>query len=735
MNRYSGFDKMLHDLVEGISDLAKRLRRLETTPHGDVFGPSVAANNNIAVYDGTTGKIIKDGGVIVPGGGLGDVVGPAGAVDGNLAVFNTATGKIIKDGGAVPTGNVVGPAISVDDDIVTFDLATGKLIQDSGVKIANLIADPATPEKGDILYWDGANWVRLAHDSSGKFLKTGGHGANPSWDSVPAAGVLRNGNTTDHHLAVWNGNNADSIEDGGTPALGDVVGPAGATGGHVATFNGATGKLIQDGGALPLGDVVGPAGATGGHVATFNGATGKIIQDGGVLPVGDVVGPAGATNHNIPIFDTGTGKLIEDSGHSLSEYALTAHDQNANTIIIPGGIGTPSFDDLYDWFTNTRSSGRLTGGVITPHTAGGINGKIDVSEMQGLIFTTDAQGGNLVYYKKAAVSNAVTPTDLSVSWIYLDYDGGSLTYKSTVLRTDIHEFNHFIIGRVWRMGNVVEVQSYGHSIYNQDRRIHNRLILKYGNMDRVSGAVISAHATPLKLSVDIGSWYDSVNGFTTPASTTYEVWYKSGSSTWIQSSSMSLFSDVFDGGTSKAYEVYQNGDNLGALTANKYGVYWIFMCPEGDMYVLLDTATHANIGAAQATKVPSVLPPYLIDWAVLIGRVICKNAAAAFYSVESSFATTFTLSAATDHESLANLNSVTHTHLTAANATDLTDGGATTLHTHAAGSGDVVGPAGATDGHLALFDGVTGKLIKDGGVPGGGSVPPALNITLNTSFI
>lgn len=31
------------------------------------------------------------------------------------------------------------------------------------------------------------------------------------------------------------------------------------------------------------------------------------------------------------------------------------------------------------------------------------------------------------------------------------------------------------------------------------------------------------------------------------------------------------------------------------------------------------------------------------------------------------------------------------------------------------GSGDVVGPASALDGHLALFDGTTGKLIKDGG--------------------
>lgn len=44
------------------------------------------------------------------------------------------------------------------------------------------------------------------------------------------------------------------------------------------------------------------------------------------------------------------------------------------------------------------------------------------------------------------------------------------------------------------------------------------------------------------------------------------------------------------------------------------------------------------------------------------------------------------------------------------------------------GSGDVVGPASAVSGHLAVFDGTTGKLLKDGGpVPSGsgGSMPGA----------
>lgn len=42
------------------------------------------------------------------------------------------------------------------------------------------------------------------------------------------------------------------------------------------------------------------------------------------------------------------------------------------------------------------------------------------------------------------------------------------------------------------------------------------------------------------------------------------------------------------------------------------------------------------------------------------------------------------------------------------------------------GSGDVVGPGSATNGHLAVFDGTTGKLIKDGGAP-----PDATKVTIN----
>jgi hypothetical protein len=46
------------------------------------------------------------------------------------------------------------------------------------------------------------------------------------------------------------------------------------------------------------------------------------------------------------------------------------------------------------------------------------------------------------------------------------------------------------------------------------------------------------------------------------------------------------------------------------------------------------------------------------------------------------------------------------------------------------GSGDVVGPAASVDGHLVVFDGTTGKLVKDGGaVPSGGISYPIIDPT------
>lgn len=58
------------------------------------------------------------------------------------------------------------------------------------------------------------------------------------------------------------------------------------------------------------------------------------------------------------------------------------------------------------------------------------------------------------------------------------------------------------------------------------------------------------------------------------------------------------------------------------------------------------------------------------------------------------------------------------TDVTGSELEELTDGSETTLHTHAGGggSGDVVGPASATDNAVTRFDGATGKLLQNSSV-------------------
>lgn len=84
-----------------------------------VSGPSVAVDGDIAVFDHTTGKKIKDGGytiaAVIAAAGTGNVAGPASAFDGAFALFNGATGKIIKDSAAVPgTGVLTALAVALN---------------------------------------------------------------------------------------------------------------------------------------------------------------------------------------------------------------------------------------------------------------------------------------------------------------------------------------------------------------------------------------------------------------------------------------------------------------------------------------------------------------------------------------------------------------------------------------------------------------------------------------------
>jgi hypothetical protein len=90
--------------------------------------------------------------------------------------------------------------------------------------------------------------------------------------------------------------------------------------------------------------------------------------------------------------------------------------------------------------------------------------------------------------------------------------------------------------------------------------------------------------------------------------------------------------------------------------------------PLGVLYIVMDSINTGSIATAQAATVPVSLPARCTNWSRLIGRVICKKTNATLYSVETVWATSFTLSAAVDHASLANITPMSTTGHPAATA-------------------------------------------------------------------
>ena len=98
--------------------------------YGNVYGPGSSTDSNIALYSGTTGQLLKDDGKAIvttigsPGtddnipteaavraaisaGGAGDVSGPASSVDNRIAIFSGTSGKLIEDNGFVTISSTV----------------------------------------------------------------------------------------------------------------------------------------------------------------------------------------------------------------------------------------------------------------------------------------------------------------------------------------------------------------------------------------------------------------------------------------------------------------------------------------------------------------------------------------------------------------------------------------------------------------------------------------------------
>lgn len=485
-----------------------------------------------------------------------------------------------------------------------------------------------------------------------------------------------------------------------------VEGPTVAVNGNIPVFNGTTGHILSDSG-VNLSEIPATDGCTGDTWQINNGV--KLIDVSGELHVKDaadaysdvrceslysstatfdsiVLGGVPTEPTSVSLTADGTyiyvdgGKIVDvnhdghgcgfdadtlDSYHANQfatmeyiedNFASTSHTQFASTVTLAYKTGS-TYTTLQHWTNAIQSSGRVSGGVITEHAPA--DGTIDVSALTGFIKLTDSAIGEVEFFDLSA-STSIALTDNATNYIYVEYNSGTPRIQVTTNRSTIRYTDQFNLGRAFRKGTEVEVLTSGINLYNRSRLTHEKWIDTFGGVSYASGLTTSC--TGLKPAITAGVLYAGSNKITVDAidcnvSDTFTYFYTSDSgSTWTEVATNTLNNTQYNDITT----------GLTTLSVNKYSVNWIYVCPEGEMYVLYGKGDY-TLSQAQAATVTSPIPNYLNQWAKLAAKIIIAKSATSVYSITMAWSTQFPVQNPGDHNSLASLQGGTtdqYYHLT-----------------------------------------------------------------------
>ena len=298
-------------------------------------------------------------------------------------------------------------------------------------------------------------------------------------------------------------------------------------------------------------------------------------------------------------------------------------------------------DDLTNLIDSVFSPGKISGGVITDNG----DGTVKVGAGLGMARTTDNETTTMRFIAWAEDAS-VDLTDNTLNYIIVDYNSGTPSVSAVTALTSINTTTQFPIGVVFRDGNDAEILEDG--IYLPNYRARSWSRLAHRGIERMSGGSISASSTMgFGLTATIVYYADTevdndmkhVDG-----NSPMTVYYRNGGTGWTASTSHRIRSTVYD----------NNSGTPAALTSNRYSVYFIFECLEGEIYAVMGQGDY-TLTQAQQAQLPAILPNYLTQFAYPYGKIITQKSAAVFTEIENNVSQNFVLAGATDHNGLSGL--------------------------------------------------------------------------------
>lgn len=343
--------------------------------------------------------------------------------------------------------------------------------------------------------------------------------------------------------------------------------------------------------------------------------------------------------------------LVQGAGRSND----IPNDVATSDILIPLGTGTPTVDQLEEYFNNTGSSGYFIGGELTDGGAG----TLDVAAGEGFIRTTADDNAQLVSFKWNA-SAGIAVADNTTQYVFVD-DAGTIS-----LNTDefLEAQDNILIGLVTDESAAIE------NVFNLGVRLEESIGRAGKFMRRFHGIVRDNRRGGLMF----GQSGDANRDVS--VTTGHLLW---GRTDYTISAFNTSGADVFDSYSAGGQEStgnslwdndnYDNSGTLTSLSANRWAALWWYIEPDDEIVMIYGRDQYTSEALAEAEAAPNTsIPNRVADGAVLAARFIFQKSANSA-TISSAFDTVFAGNGVTDHGNLAGLADDDHTQYILADGT------------------------------------------------------------------
>jgi len=353
------------------------------------------------------------------------------------------------------------------------------------------------------------------------------------------------------------------------------------------------------------------------------------------------------------------------------------HDHPGSDVVVEY-IGDSTYRTVQDFVNLSQSAGRISGGTITDAGSSTIN----ISAGTGWVRVVDDDVSTLKFFNWDAVSGMAIPSGSNLV-IYIDYNSGSPEVKSIANGTTLNLDTQFPLGSVIQENGTLHIVNNPFWVSDAITNIIQRLEGTGGvvERDKVAGGLFLGETGTRNITLTAGRIWSRLSDFNiaaidTSISGTFDAYYSDGVGGWTASYNQTQWDNIH----------YDNGSGtLATLGSNQYAVLWWYIETDGDLVCLYGINEYSSESGADAEPLPTSVPDRIAGHGLLIAKTIFQKSASTFTSIQSAFTTSFEATDITDHNNLGGLQGGTtgqYYHLTAANHTDLTDGGDSTLHYH-----------------------------------------------------